>query len=79
MRRLNIQRVSTVPPIPTTTIVTPNVQLSIIFIFIYLPIMYGKVFSKSGDPSLLNGDQGKRRRIVRWGPPERRGPLKVGK
>jgi hypothetical protein len=29
MRRLKIQRVKTVPPIPTTTIVIPNVQLSI--------------------------------------------------
>ena len=29
MRRLKIQRVSRVPPIPTTIIVIPNVQLSI--------------------------------------------------
>jgi hypothetical protein len=28
MRRLNNQSVRTVPPIPTTTIVIPNVQLS---------------------------------------------------
>jgi hypothetical protein len=35
MHRLKIQRVRRVPPIPTTIIVIPNVQLSI-FIFIYL-------------------------------------------
>ncbi len=42
-KRLKIQRVRRVPPIPTTIIVIPNVQLSI-FIIIYLLIMYGKVF-----------------------------------
>ncbi len=30
MRRLKIQRVSSVPPIPTMIIVIPNVQLSIL-------------------------------------------------
>ena len=34
MRRLKIQRVKSVPPIPTISIVIPNVQLSI---FIELP------------------------------------------
>ncbi len=42
MHRLKIQSVRSVPPIPTTIIEIPNVQLSI-FISIYLLIMYGKV------------------------------------
>jgi len=35
---LNIQRVKSVPPIPTTTIVIPNVQLSMM----YLLMIYGE-------------------------------------
>jgi hypothetical protein len=77
MQRLKIHRVRRVPPIPTTTIVIPNVQLSMFFIFIYLPMMYGKAFSELGNPSFPNGDQGKRRMIARRGPPERRRCLKV--
>jgi len=34
-----------VPPMPTTTIVNPNVQLSI-FILIYLLIIYGELLTK---------------------------------
>jgi len=32
MRRLKIQRVRSVPPIPTMIIVTPNVQLSMMYL-----------------------------------------------
>jgi hypothetical protein len=39
MRRLKIQRVRSVPPIPTTIIVIPNVQLSMR----YLLITFGEV------------------------------------
>jgi len=55
MRRLKIQSVRSVPPIPTMIIVTPNVQLSI-FILIYLLMMYGKVFIHMGRPFCLRGD-----------------------
>jgi len=36
MRRLKIKRVRSVPPIPTTIIVTPNVELAIL---IYLQVI----------------------------------------
>jgi hypothetical protein len=44
-----------VPPIPTMIIVIPNVQLSI-FICIYLPIMYERVFAQIKRPFLSKGD-----------------------
>ncbi len=41
IRRLNIQRVRIVPPIPTTTIVMPNVQLSMM----NLLMIYGEAMT----------------------------------
>jgi hypothetical protein len=34
--RLKIQRVKSVPPMPTTIIVTPNVQLSMLVYLLYI-------------------------------------------
>lgn len=42
MRRLKIQRVSSVPPIPTMTIVVPNVQLSILKYLLLIKAFYLK-------------------------------------
>jgi uncharacterized protein (DUF697 family) len=43
MHRLKIQRVRSVPPIPTMIIVIPNVQLSMLM---YLLIIYGEGIAK---------------------------------
>ena len=42
MRRLKIQRVNSVPPIPTMTIVIPNVQLSMLKYLLLIKASYLK-------------------------------------
>ncbi len=75
MHRLKIQRVRRVPPIPTTIIVIPNVQLSMLdYLLIMLrdhgPEKNNLIFHR---PKLS-------KRLTRGrGPPERRHPLKAGK
>jgi len=72
MQKPKIQRVRSVPPMPTTTIVNPNVQLSILR---YLLVTFGgrtllRTTSLSTDERLkeLGSD-------YRRGSPERRRPL----
>ncbi len=52
IRRLKIQRVRSVPPIPTMIIVIPNVQLSIL---IYLLMKYEEGVIQIRITSSLNG------------------------